>query len=176
MRNLCWLCCFPCKEELINLVTFWWHWPAWLAGREVLNHITIIVITVRWIDICPPNLSPTSGTQGDQRLLANMLGKSFQWKFLLVEHELVLKRDQTSDCSVCGFPEDSETCLMWVWDGDRGILAVYRAEKCSKHNIRVWQNPGTSCQDLFPSLLTPYAFQRELNPHFRSKYTLVISV
>lgn len=61
-------------------------------------------------------------------LSVNVLGKALDGNFCWLNSELfllVLKQDQTCDCSLCGFLEDLETCLMWVCDGDMGILVAY---------------------------------------------------
>lgn len=93
-------------------------------------------------------------------VLTNSLHGEFSW--LNSDHALlVLKQDQRSAYWVFGFPEDLEICLMWLWVEDRAILEVWWAEKGSKHNVRIWQNSKTSCQDLLPSLLNPCAYSKK---------------
>lgn len=104
-----------------------------------------------------PELRRRGGCQ--PTVLTNSLHGEFSW--LNLDHALLaLKQDQRSACWVDGFPEDLEIRLMWLWVEDRAILEVWWAEKGSKHDVRIWQNSKTSCQDLLPSLLNPCAYSK----------------
>lgn len=128
------------------------------------------------------------GTQEFRRLLElqrrggcqpTVLTNSLHGEFSLLNSDhalLVLKQDQRSAYWVFGFPEDLEICLMWLWVEDRAILEVWWAEKGSKHNVRIWQNSKTSCQDLLPSLLNPCAYSKKKKKTVTENLSLLYSV